>query len=344
MSGVAPNYRAGYLMHYGIKGQKWGVRRFQNQDRTWTEAGKERYGHKGERTRKKSIKSQNGERVSGTEKKDSFKSKFIKRALLSDFDTSNLDLNGKKMKDIKVEELKPNHDKNRSDAAAFIVRTALHAAVPAYWPLLAADAYRGAKFISGKNKSKKYSEERNQNPIDKKTGFHLKTKELTDKEDLARVNPDINDFNSNTKSNCVLCTMTYELRRRGYDVTANKAGVGYFDNETKKWFPGIKYESIKNENTRFSDSIRRNYAKNVIAHMEKTQPEGARGNLVIDWTLGGAHSVAYEIKDGKMIIRDGQINKIYSNPERILSKCSGVRYARLDNLKFDPKAIRECCS
>lgn len=31
------------LMHHGIKGQKWGVRRFQNQDGTYTEAGKERY-------------------------------------------------------------------------------------------------------------------------------------------------------------------------------------------------------------------------------------------------------------------------------------------------------------
>lgn len=33
-----------YIAHHGIKGQKWGVRRFQNLDRTWTEAGKERYG------------------------------------------------------------------------------------------------------------------------------------------------------------------------------------------------------------------------------------------------------------------------------------------------------------
>lgn len=32
------------LAHYGIKGQKWGVRRFQNDDGTWTAAGKERYG------------------------------------------------------------------------------------------------------------------------------------------------------------------------------------------------------------------------------------------------------------------------------------------------------------
>lgn len=33
-----------YLVHHGIKGQKWGVRRFQNEDRTWTDAGKVRYG------------------------------------------------------------------------------------------------------------------------------------------------------------------------------------------------------------------------------------------------------------------------------------------------------------
>lgn len=32
------------MYHHGIKGQKWGVRRYQNPDGTWTNAGKERYG------------------------------------------------------------------------------------------------------------------------------------------------------------------------------------------------------------------------------------------------------------------------------------------------------------
>lgn len=32
-----------YLVHHGIKGQKWGVRRFQNQDGSYTNAGKTRY-------------------------------------------------------------------------------------------------------------------------------------------------------------------------------------------------------------------------------------------------------------------------------------------------------------
>lgn len=35
-----------YLAHHGIKGQKWGIRRYQNEDGTLTDAGKERRGIK----------------------------------------------------------------------------------------------------------------------------------------------------------------------------------------------------------------------------------------------------------------------------------------------------------
>ena len=51
------------LYHHGIKGQKWGVRRFQNPDGTWTNAGKERYGDSDGEAREASKTS------SGTKKK-----------------------------------------------------------------------------------------------------------------------------------------------------------------------------------------------------------------------------------------------------------------------------------
>lgn len=40
-------YETNYLEHHGIKGQKWGTRRFQNEDGTLTAEGKDRYGRDG---------------------------------------------------------------------------------------------------------------------------------------------------------------------------------------------------------------------------------------------------------------------------------------------------------
>ena len=42
-----------YLEHSGVKGQKWGVRRYQNPDGTLTEEGKVHYGISSERDRRK---------------------------------------------------------------------------------------------------------------------------------------------------------------------------------------------------------------------------------------------------------------------------------------------------
>lgn len=49
-------YSEYYLAHYGIKGQKWGVRRFETKDGKLTPAGKERYDDYDEGKSKKEIK------------------------------------------------------------------------------------------------------------------------------------------------------------------------------------------------------------------------------------------------------------------------------------------------
>lgn len=47
-----------YIAHHGIEGQRWGVRRFQNEDGTLTEAGKRRYRQLGESISRNTAKAE----------------------------------------------------------------------------------------------------------------------------------------------------------------------------------------------------------------------------------------------------------------------------------------------
>ena len=67
-----------HLAHWGIKGQKWGIRRFQNPDGTLTEAGKQRYGKALDDSYKKIINeyAKEKKKVARTGKVSSFNKKI----------------------------------------------------------------------------------------------------------------------------------------------------------------------------------------------------------------------------------------------------------------------------
>lgn len=213
----------------------------------------------------------------------------------------------------------------------------------------AQDAIRLGQYASSKAMVKKVAKRQKTEEIDKKTGFHKKQKEMSMDEDVKNVNPDFHNFNSNTKNNCMLCTAAYDMRRRGYDVTAELAGKGYSYDSLKQWYPKAKIVDIAGSNQTSVKAVKTAFVgdktliENTKREIEK-QPNGSRGNLLVQWTsMPGGHSMAYEVIDGKMHIFDGQTGTHYKNPDKILRQCRKVSYARLDNVDPDLKKIKECC-
>jgi hypothetical protein len=81
----------------------------------------------------------------------------------------------------------------------------------------------------------------------------------------------------------------------------------------------------------------------VIFNNLSTQPNGARGELGMGWTMGGGHSMAWEIIDGKPVIFDTQNGKLYSSPaefEKTAKLIKKAGYTRLDNVDLNQEFLQ----
>lgn len=214
----------------------------------------------------------------------------------------------------------------------------------------ASDIYRVGQAAVARNKEKANEKRISKLEIDKKTGLHLKSDTTSKEDDMKHVNPGFKDFDKNTKNNCVLCTVAYDMRRRGYDVSAKKTTTGYESNYTTTLYKNAKLEQIHVPKS--YDELKKDRQKTVAFGGNKElasktvdslvkQGDGARGALLVQWGgQGGGHSMVYEVENSKVVIRDCQSNKTYK-PEKILTKCYAAQYVRLDNVDFDPKKIKE---
>lgn len=201
---------------------------------------------------------------------------------------------------------------------------------------------------------KKYMEQKFDNAdYLKKDGKVEKLSELKKKNKNMSADEDCKIVNNNGSkekgrvNNCSYCTLTYEMRRRGYDVTARHKAYGmsikdmltYFDNSENR-YKHIKLQRNKKENDK--SYAERSY-KNLTKEIEKN-PNGSRGYLSMSFgELQSGHVISWEIKNNKVTFYDGQSGK--SNINDIFSiSDQDYTFGRLDDLKVLDKIGEACVS
>lgn len=201
--------------------------------------------------------------------------------------------------------------------------------------------------IKGNAKLKEKREDKLRTKLkkDEKTGLPLKNKEMTPKEDIKHVNPGFKNGENDTTNNCPFCVTAYEIRRRGFDVRAGKTEKGRTQEEISKFykenkkFTNIDFQGKDKEHVPTSKDISNSITENLL----KDNPDGSRGTMSLHWRTGGGHVINYEIKDGKVMLLDGQSNKIY-NINKLATRMhpyAGFGYLRTDNLTPDYEFLKK---
>lgn len=273
-----------YLAHHGIKGQKWGVRRFQNYDGTRINKGKSEL-----RIRREA-------------------------ALTSNYESMGL-------------------TKEQAEKMANRRATVEKALMIAGGVAITAAAAYGAYKLAGVVKNGRFPDNRE---IDILTGLPKMSALENEADSLASVNPgrirwglsknkNLEIMNGSSQ-NCMLCTTAYELRRRGYDVTAGFSKEGY---EADTFFYKVFEKPKKVEHLNYND---------LIDNLGKEGPN-ARGNIVVYWLIGGGHSMIWENDStGKTVFKDGQTGQVYKDfAKQILFSTdpnSYIETVRTDNLQL----------
>ena len=369
------------LYHYGVKGMKWGIRRFEDKYGRLTAKGKARYENFRTARRTRNAQkyydkaSKNDERIKELKKK---------RANLDSDERSAYDNRIRKLEKEKAQNLKDAEAKeqgklSRNQKRVLIGTAAVAAVIGTYAAYKFADSGHAQAMIS-KGKAKL-----GLGSLEYKRDDYLSSKDLTSDEILkdvvSRINPDYGS--AGTTKNCRRCTFAYEMSRRGYDVKATKSrsatgqamaglknalspgekneytwpyaikkSVSKASDKTKDWSDMDVINSaatLKSTKIEPLDPTSKFISEKAIFSALSSQPDGSRGELNFSWgyngqSLGG-HSVAYEIVRGRPVIFDCQSGEMYDDPSWLmeLTRPNGVEsvVAGCSFLRLDDKEFDE---
>ena len=317
-----------YLIHYGVKGMRWGIRK--------------KYEDASYKTRAKRDKSSSRFQ----KKADEYQSEILK------LDDSWRNRGTKRTLTKKRDKALKNRDRKLQGKLSTGQRNAalIGVALAAYGTYKLADsgdltrlAAKGKEALFGGStawaKDAKLASYDNIDDIKK----HV----------VSRINPNYGDVG--TKMNCRRCTIAYELSRRGYDVQATRS-VGGSGQSTVRLHNAMSSKQNRMSTLKFAldltktkadlESARtaseilgsKNTAQDIFENLAKN-PSKSRGELTTYFKSGGAHSMAWEILNGKPVVIDNQSGTVYDSAKALSAIAYGVKSA--DILRLDDKILND---
>lgn len=347
-----------FLEHYGVKGMRWGVINKEPSSKSNTQHKTEKKETKAKKFDQKSKDIQKQIDELKKQNPSTPYSKKVNRMEIRELEGKKA-ISDKAAQDVRAGKLTDRQKKALKGAAVVGV---IVAAGVTYSMLQSGEGRRlttkGAMFVKRQ---------------DSLFPFKMKPKLMRDmdvdelmRDVVPQVNPGYGGIG--TKMNCRRCTMAYELRRRGYDVTAtrttNAHGQTIFGMETVlnpsapapiasgRISSVVKTVGRFKSDPNFLSSLDGGgaWGKNPIGDDDKDlglfkalrkQPNGSRGEVGVKWMFGGGHSMAYEIVNGKPVIFDTQSGKVFKNVTELRKEFGDIGgiaeagYTRLDDIPMN---------
>jgi hypothetical protein len=165
-------------------------------------------------------------------------------------------------------------------------------------------------------------------------------------DDCAAVNPHF-DERLIYQQNCSHTVAAYEMRRRGYNVTATGAAGNdkYKAAGMRAWGYADHDAAIDAGAVIFCQSKRSARLADEIGQAIADAGNGARFEIRVGWKRGGGHFFVGENVDGVPVFIDPQSGE-YGEPVREYfsnAKPSGTWYTRIDDRDLDPAIMADLC-
>lgn len=160
----------------------------------------------------------------------------------------------------------------------------------------------------------------------------LKRRESSKEEDLSVINPSGKGTTVSGSNNCLLCSVAYDMRRRGYNVIANQhAPIEYLydvgNEDLSYMYPKAKRSKAESLNA-------------ITTKIEK-QGDGSRGILSCSWKgRKSGHVVAYEVENGHLALYDAQDGSKYTRPADLFNDAHNFTAVQTNLSEPDYKYVK----